>query len=264
MVETIIKDLNIRKSFLESLVTDKSEAVFSAPEGRLRFMRDGQKVRYYHRKDLRNPTGIYIKNKDISLAAALAQKDYDERLIKSAKKELYHIDQLINYLSGDTVNNIYAKLDLPRRQLITPIAPSDDEFLASWNAVTWQPKPFSKTAAEYYTGKGERVRSKSEILIADTLSRYDIPYRYEYPLNVGGTVLYPDFTVLNVRKRIEYIWEHFGIMGQKEYAAGAVSRIEFLEFNGFFPGENLILTMETENTPLNTKLIANLIEKYLL
>ena len=264
MPESLTEQLISRKKYLETLIKEKNDALSKAPEGRLRFMKDGEKIRYYHRTDPRNPTGTYIKIKDISLAAALSQKDYDEKIVKSARKELYHLNQLISFFAGNTINNVYENLDLPRRRLITPISPSDEEFLAAWNSVTWQPKPFENTKNEYYTGKGERVRSKSEILIADTFARFGVPYRYEYPTNVGGTVLYPDFTVLNIRKRKEYIWEHLGMLGQAKYAGEAVNRIERLEFNGYFPGENLILTMETEDTPLNTKLVAQLIKRYLL
>ncbi len=54
------------------------------------------------------------------------------------------------------------------------------------------------------------------------------------------------------------------MMGQLKYAASTSRRLEMLEFNGYYPGENLILTMETEDNPLNTKLIVHLIKKYLL
>ena len=51
---------------------------------------------------------------------------------------------------------------------------------------------------EYYTIKGERVRSKSEKIIADELYRYQIPYKYEFPLTLAthnrNIQLYPDFT----------------------------------------------------------------------
>ena len=151
-----------------------------------------------------------------------------------------------------------------RSRNITPVEVSDREYIRQWEAYEYEPKGFPEDYPEHYTGKGERVRSKSEILIADSLARFGVPYRYEYPTNVGGTVLYPDFTVLNIRKRKEYIWEHLGMLGQAKYAGEAVNRIERLEFNGYFPGENLILTMETEDTPLNTKLVAQLIKRYLL
>ena len=42
-----------------------------------------------------------------------------------------------------------------------------EEFVKQWEAVSYVPKGFEPNYPEYYTDKGERVRSKSEILIAN-------------------------------------------------------------------------------------------------
>ena len=82
---------------------------------------------------------------------------------------------------------------------------SGHEF-AGWY---YQGKPFDASLPKLYTSREERVRSKSEIIIADTLSRESIPYRYECPLHIPDVGnIYPDFTVLNVAKRKELYWEH--------------------------------------------------------
>jgi len=70
--------------------------------------------------------------------------------------------------------------------------------------------------------KKEKVRSKSEVIIADRLFINAIPYEYERGLIVKipktaecpetEMVWNPDFRVLNVRTGKEYIWEHFGRM----------------------------------------------------
>ena len=264
MDDVILLRLHERSSYLRQLIAQKEEAVKAAPEGSLRYTHNNQQICYYCKSDPSQSNGTYIRKDNKALAVALAQKDYDIKVIQAARQELEHINTFLTKSQSRKSEDIYASLSLPRRQLITPISPSDEEFLAAWNAVTWQPKPFRDVKNEYYTGKGEQVRSKSEILIADTLARFDIPYRYEYPLNVGSTVLYPDFTVLNIKERKEYIWEHLGMLGQTAYATNAAGRIEMLEFNGYFPGENLIITMETEDAPLNTKLVVQLIKRYLL
>lgn len=112
--------------------------------------------------------------------------------------------------------------------------------------------------------KGERVRSKSELIIADILSKEGVPYRYEYPLYLRGMGrIYPDFTVLNITKREEVFWEHFGMMDDPVYAEGAIKKIATYEQNGIFPGENLILTYEARKNPINQKLVRSLIEHYL-
>ena len=113
--------------------------------------------------------------------------------------------------------------------------------------------------------KGERVRSKSEVIIADMLSKEGIPYRYEYPLYIKGFgKIYPDFTVLNIKKREELLWEHFGMMDDAEYAEAAIRKIATYEQNGIYPGEKLILTYETRKNPINQRVINGLIEHFLV
>ena len=118
--------------------------------------------------------------------------------------------------------------------------------------------------AEYYTDNGERVRSKSEIIIANKLYRYNIPYRYEYPLQLQSDIItHPDFTCLNVKTRQEYIWEHFGIMDNAEYACNAIKKISDYANSGYILGRNFIATFETANTPINANCIDSLIKSHL-
>ena len=50
---------------------------------------------------------------------------------------------------------------------------------------------------EIYTERGERVRSKSEKIIADKLFLQNIPYHYERPIYLKGFgMVYPDFCCL--------------------------------------------------------------------
>ena len=77
-------------------------------------------------------------------------------------------------------------------------------YMKQWEAVVYERKGFREDAPNYYTDKGERVRSKAEILIANMLNKHGIPYRYEYPLKLKGYgVIYPDFTLLNINTRKE-------------------------------------------------------------
>ena len=115
------------------------------------------------------------------------------------------------------------------------------------------------------TERGERVRSKSEKIMADYFFRNEIVYKYEKPLYLKGLgTVYPDFTFLSPRTGEEIYWEHDGRMDDPVYAKNAVKKIEAYENNGIYPGERLILTFETECTILNTQTIEKLVHKYLL
>ena len=52
-----------------------------------------------------------------------------------------------------------------------PVREADEEFIANWEKVQYQGKTFDDMAPELFTAKGERVRSKSELIIADILNQ---------------------------------------------------------------------------------------------
>ena len=115
------------------------------------------------------------------------------------------------------------------------------------------------------TEKGERVRSKSEKILADYFYRNNILYKYEKPLNlVGYGTVYPDFTFLSRKLQREIYWEHEGMMDKPEYAINAVKKLNSYQMNGIMPGEHLILTFETEQDVLNSNIVSELVERYLI
>lgn len=79
----------------------------------------------------------------------------------------------------------------------------------------------------------------------------------------NGKVIYPDFTILNVKERKVMYWEHRGMMDDKEYAKNSVARIKLYMKNGYFPGNDLIITEETSITPLGTDEIEAVIKNIL-
>ncbi len=201
----------------------------------------------------------------MGLASALAQKAYDEKVIKAAQQEIKAIDAYLSICGPEEPEKIYEKLHEARKSLVVPIEETEEMVRSRWESEEYVSNPYAFDSSEYLTGKGERVRSKSEIIIADTLAKADIPYKYEKPLYLqnAGTI-YPDFTVLNLRLRKEYYWEHFGIMDDPEYAEKAIRKISTYYSNGIYPGDRLILTWETSKMHLNVRQIKELIEHYFM
>ena len=140
---------------------------------------------------------------------------------------------------------------------------SNKDFSSKWLSVEYHHKPFDPSAPVLQTTTGHRVRSKSELIIADTLTRLEIPYRYEFPIRLKNYTAHPDFYCLNLRTRREFAWEHFGMMDDPTYAQNAVSKIHDYQKSSYFPGKNLITTFETKNTPLSTKQIEHIAREYL-
>ncbi len=132
----------------------------------------------------------------------------------------------------------------------------------------WKNKYHSSMAkpdnTEFFSANGEHVRSKSELIIADMLKRYSVPYHYEPSILLGKQLKCPDFLVLNIKTRKEYIWEHFGKMDNPDYCKSAIEKLSFYEEHGYSSGENLIITMESSLQSLDTQYAEKIIKKYLL
>ena len=259
------KKINERIVLLEGIIKEKKRDLEKVPKGHLNIARSGKRLQYYYKDGSQDNKRIYIKKENVALLKALCQKDYDEKVLDAAEKEYKCLNSLYKCYQKGTCEELYEKLHADRRNFVTPIVLSDEEFIAKWQGESYKEKGFLANTPEYYTDKGERVRSKSEILIANALNKYGIPYKYEAPLFLEGYgTIHPDFTVLNVRERKTYYFEHLGMMDDAEYVEKALYRISMYERNGFFPGTELIISYETSKHPMNPKNVEHLIEKYLL
>lgn len=250
--------------YLKRVIADKEKTLLHVPEGKLHIVRRGGHSYYYHRKNPGDTNGEYIRQENIKLAFALAQKDYDLQVLKLARKELNQLQKLRNAIKVDA-DEYYKTLDLSHQDLIKPLALTDEQFVKQWLEAPYHQKPFDENAPCHHTLRGERMRSKSEVIIANALSRRNIPYRYECGVKIKRFGYYhPDFTALNVRKRQVYIWEHFGMMDDPVYCKNALRRVDDYEKNGYFPGKNLIITHETSDKPLQVTTIEKMINTYLV
>ena len=267
-----------RLAELQNLLFTKKKTYEKAPQGRIRISQNGGHPEYYLVTERGSLRGKYLPHSQKTLARQLAQKDYDARLIKLLQKE---ISALQNYMkqtcNGRAIPELYDSLCPARRSLITPAILTNEQYAARWQDVSWTGRPFASDAPYICTASGERVRSKSEVIIADTLFRYNIPYRYEFPItlkrsnsddirrDLGRSItLYPDFLCLNTRTRTEFYWEHFGLMDSTEYSNNAAGKLRLYTENGILAGRNLIITMETQTEPPSIKALEKLIEEFLL
>ena len=263
--DPMLMDLLSRKEEILKKIKAVKKRLNTAPNGSLRVAKKHRNYQYYQ-VDTKNDTlGKYIHSKDRSIAIRLAQKDYDTKLLKVLEKQQKAIDRFLKTYDPDEAHMVYGRLTDPRRQLVTPEYLSDEEFIRRWENEPYHKLGFGTNDPEFYTARGERVRSKSEILIADALYRNNIPYRYEFPVYHNGVIMAaPDFNCLNVRLRKEYYWEHLGKLGDEEYADRNVKKIEKYTLADDFDESRLILTMETDNKPLDTRVVEEKIRRYLL
>ena len=83
----------------------------------------------------------------------------------------------------------------------------------------------------HLTERGNLVRSKSELDIADALFARDIEYAYEQPLVLpNDRTRYPDFTITDHARGTTFYWEHLGLLDDPGYRSRwERKRAEYLE-----------------------------------
>ena len=264
--ESIFLALRERKSLLEQFVQDIRPERSANPQGSLRVSRCGRTFQYYWREQ-KDGVWKYLAKHELGKARQKAEDEYREKLLELARKELSDLTRRLK--SPDMcmvgIRETYESIRPGRRALIEPWILPDEIIRQEFCAETFAPLETFSENKIHTTSGGETVRSKSEWMIAEALHSFGIPYQYEAPLLLpDGSCVRPDFRCLNVRTRRVFIWEHFGKMGDPDYAASAMRKRSQYEAAGYFPGENLILTEECNSSPLVYPTIERQIRHWLL
>lgn len=249
----------------------KEKCIAKAPEGYLTVQKasHGKSLQYYRvtydEKNRRRRTYI-SKEKGLPLIRALAQKDYDRKVLETARQELSAINRFLKNFPKDSVEMIYALLDSKRKPMVQPIIETTEVYIAKWQGKEYDGNPYP-IQKQHYTARGEVVRSKSEVEIANFLHFHELPYRYECPLKLKDghrtVTFYPDFMILDPVTRKVILLEHLGRMDDPEYVAEQVRKRRIYEENGFFEGENIIYTWETADQPLTRMQLERKLGHYL-
>ena len=259
------EQLEERKAYLEELIlqTEKAGAKYARlPEARVRIQKKGNSYQYYWKDAGTDETWKYLANTQLHKAEKIIQKGYLDRVLVNAKKELVQLNHYLAKSNPAALNQIYENYPEGRKRVVTPIEETDEEFVSRWKAVEYKGLRFEDDITEFYTDKNERVRSKSEVIIANLLTKYGVPYRYEYPIKLkDGQVVHPDFIGLNVKRRKEILLEHFGLLDNDMYMENAIRKLKAYEKSGYHLGDNLMITYETGNCPLDLKNLQEMLKR---
>ncbi len=246
------KDLFTQKKELERLINETEQELRMAPEGRLRVAQ--RRNQYYVVTERGDTKGRYLSKKEMPLAASLAQRDYNQKLLKLCREKLAVLNLFLDEYDYDEIGRVYDELKSARRCLVRPKEMSWAEFASVWQEEPYVGKGIPEGTFHYETRRGELVRSKSELIIANTLMELGVPYKYEHPLKLkNGRTIFPDFTVLPIGQRREVYLEHYGMMDDDGYRDSFFLKHSTMIQNGYIPGVNYIMTFESEKHPINTK-----------
>ena len=261
-MSTLHDEINSRIDSLDILIERLEESVSKKPQGHLIIAKERGNTRFY--QNINANSRVYLNKSKVDVIRNLAQKHYEELLIKAAKCEKETLLRTTNALVS--TDNVWDTLNDEIKQLVDPVISSDDGFAAKWREESYYKAKVTENHI-HETIEKDMVRSKSEVLIADRLHIAGIPYRYEHTLILwdghNRQKYYPDFTILNKRTRQVFYWEHLGKLGDEDYCCQNLEKLDIYVKNGIIQGKNLILTYECKDKPISTSVIDLLIDAYL-
>jgi len=121
------------------------------------------------------------------------------------------------------------------------------------------------------TRRGESVRSKSEVIIADLLYSKKVQYSYEAPL-VGkdGKTRYPDFFFADDESGLKVYWEHLGMLHIPEYRDRWEKKLQWYKEQGIVlhnegggPEGTLITSEDDERGGIHSNEIEKMLDEVL-
>lgn len=132
------------------------------------------------------------------------------------------------------------------------------------NIVEYKQKYYEQSLI-HRTLKGELVRSKSEVIIANMLYEAGIEYEYEKELDLGEDgIRIPDFTIEDAESGLCFYWEHCGMLGDAAYNKHWQEKQVLYKKHGIVEGDNLIVSKDSLNGGIDSAEIKRLIDTYLI
>lgn len=253
-MDKLVKDINERMAILKKAARRAEREAGTFPEGHLRVSVDKGYPRYYCVTEIGDVSGKYIAKNNRMLAYNLAQKDYNEAFIKQAKEELNRLQIIKELLSKEDADYAYTGISEHRRKLIRPYILTDALYAEAWLRQPFKTNPYKPEEKTCDTNRGDKVRTKSEGFLANMFYDLGIPYRYEEGIRMSsGNMRYPDFTLLKVKTKEEFYFEHLGRLDLSSYRADNFIKMDEYRASGIYLGKNLLVSYEVGESPLDLR-----------
>ena len=119
-------------------------------------------VQFYQGMPGDKTKGTYIPKENQKLICRLAQKSYDEKIIRLVSKRLDQIKKITRDYEDDEVEMVYWKEHIEKQKRIRPVETIWKRQIEEWEKQEYKGKEFREDTPLIRSERGERVRSKSE------------------------------------------------------------------------------------------------------
>lgn len=255
---------NLLKQEKKRLKSEKDE-LKKLPDGYINPIEVKNHMEYVHIIRTMDPHKPYIRKgitKNEQLVRSLLRKRYLERSIKLLTEDIKRIEVLLKDRIEPTSQNVIGSLKPIYHKIPTDHFLPDSRTAKDWADRSYRQNTKNIEEKKQITSKGLKVRSKSELLIAEKLYEYKIPFRYDAIIDDIFYTFSPDFTFL-INGKLIY-WEHCGMMGSAGYRSYNEWKLEKYKEMGIVPWNNFIITYDIDDGVIDMRVIEAEIRNKLL
>lgn len=230
------------------------------PEGTLTFRNVNGKTQYVHligtargagaKAAARKRVGI---TKNETLVARLARKKYLQMSTALLEEEIKRLRRYIDVRTEPSPENVFGRLPESWHKVPPELLLPYNKEREKWATAEYRKNGKNPEEKRHTTSRGLKVRSKSELLIAERLYYHNVPFRYEQVVSNHRHLFSPDFTI-KTKKGLIY-WEHCGKMGDPDYRAYNKWKLSQYEQMKIVPWENLIITYDINDGEFDMRII---------
>ena len=195
---------------------------------------------------------VYLSESGLKQETELIEKYCAAKVLPVLKKALKETADPQHYCRQElqeTFENLYSCFGKYTPKQFLP----DRILIQKWLSTPVK-RDYRTEDLRFRTARGDMVRSKFELMIADVLYALNIPYQYEMPVKFNNRQYLPDFSLLDIiHGKIIYL-EAFGMMDNRDYAMNCLDKLKNYEAAGIYPGEKLIVVYDSLAVPFEPKL----------
>ena len=221
--------------------------------------------KYYYAKRKGDKKYYYLGKEDEPEVQQIKQSHYLRQMLKDLGIEIRLLSELKDGHRGISYEEINERLPLTYRNASSPVIDSRNNAARIWKEEKLKEKaryPIKHPEQlKMYDIEGTPMRSKSEVIIANLLIAFGIPFVYELPREINGKLVYPDFTVLStIDYKTEIIIEHEGMMDQDFYQKTFLFKVNLYLGAGLVPGKDVFFTFDDLKGGFDPSVVQDIIE----
>lgn len=179
-------------------------------------------------------------------------KDYSFETIRACMKNAYRL----------LADDYYSRVSLP---LSTDEGSKTRmmERYEKWALQPYRQSDYKTEQKKFRTSRNLLVRTKAELIIAEKLYSYEIPFRYEQVLVFGKYELAPDFTFPE-KGGDEFYFEYCGMMDDPDYVNHFLWKRSTYESNGLNEWNGKMIYTFNKNNEMDIQEIDTVIREKIL